>query len=112
MYPTYWSNPPRPFLPGSKRAPVPGWGVNPAVAGPYRTGVGAVVPLDPSLLRRQMAYSVVAPDVGGGEDPGYQPPSDTAQQDQGIPWWYFAAGAVVVTAGVAVAYNMGVFGKK
>lgn len=99
MRPTYWTNPPRPFLPGSRRAPVPGWGVNPAVAGPARVGVGQI---DPSMMSRYFTKQ-------GGDVVGDEPPPPPPVEGAGIPWWYFAVGAVVLTAGAAVAYNMGVF---
>jgi hypothetical protein len=45
---SYWNIPPSDYFeapagtPGWQMAPVPGWGINPLRAGPYRVGIGAL----------------------------------------------------------------------
>jgi hypothetical protein len=97
---SYWSNPPKPFLPGWKYEPVPGWGSNPAVAGPARVGVGNAVQIDPSLMRRAALMARVPNGEEAIEEPSYEP-------EKPFPWLYLVAGTLVLGAGAAFAYNMG-----
>lgn len=99
---SYWSNPPKPFLEGWKYAPVPGWGSNPAVAGPARVGVGNAVAIDPSFFHRA---AMVASTADGGE--AIEEPLPPYVPEKGFPWLYVVAGTLVVGAGAAFAYNMG-----
>jgi hypothetical protein len=98
---TYWTNPPKPFLPGWRYAPVPGWGSNPAVAGPARVGVGNAV-IDPGKFSRAM----VAVKLPNGEEAAVPPPEPYVPEE-GFPWLYVVAGTLVLGAGAAFAYNMG-----
>jgi hypothetical protein len=97
---SYWTNPPNPFLVGSKKAWVPGWGANPAVAGPARVGVGEFkwAPQTSILKATRMPQAEAPPEP---EKPGTK-----------IPWWYYVTGVAVVAAGGALAYNMGWIGGK
>jgi hypothetical protein len=51
MKTSYYTNPPPAFLPGSCCAPVPGWGINPAIVGPARVGVGTLPPGELKLVQ-------------------------------------------------------------
>jgi len=98
----YWKNP-VPYTSSDIGEPVPGWGVNPAVAGPTRVGVGAVVGATMAatsstspfaakkILRRKMVLT-----EGGGVDDG----AGEEFADKITPFWVWPAVAAVVLGGI------------
>lgn len=85
-----YRNPPAPYLRGWQHVPVPGWGVNPAVAGPRRIGVGQAPRM---VIGPGVAQPVVA--------------RAFARQEAAFPWVYVGAGVLVAAALGALAYNRG-----
>lgn len=64
MRPT--SIPPLPYLPGWQLSPVPGWGNNPANAGPRRIAVGSETPLPIDLPPQAAAGLGIPPQAAAG----------------------------------------------
>lgn len=94
----YYRNP-VPYRQSDIGEPVPGWGVNPLVAGPARLGVGAPPMLDTSLIRAssaQMQTPILqmqqqrggTTTTEGGVAPGAGAP-------MALPWWTYPAAAAV-----------------
>lgn len=116
---SYWTNPPNAFLPGSAYAPVPGWGVNPAIIGPARVGVGGLgqsgdkwlvphVGAEEPLLGSSFAQIAQQIQTGGG----HRSLTESAPGELlGLPWYYWLAGGAMVAGGVALAYNMKLLGR-
>lgn len=83
---TYWQNYPPPFYPGaSGQYPVPGWGVQPVMAGPEYVGVGA------SFESKSVAPShVFTATQGKVLQKIVTPSADTSQPTPvtpQVPWW-------------------------
>lgn len=79
---------PGPMYHGSDvNEPVPGWGINPNLAGPARVGVG----IDKIF--------VDASRFTGGTSSSTE-----------IPAWYYVAGAAAASGAALLAYNFGLFG--
>ena len=102
--PTYWTNPPRSFYHGSFLAPVPGWGANAAVVGPPRLGIG----------QDKLAMPATAFDLQKVREATTQKRLEEKKDFEsaigGIPWWYYIAGAVMITAVGTIAYQKGWIG--
>lgn len=111
--PNYYRNP-VPYLNSDVGAPVPGWGVNPLVAGPPRLGVGATLgeriaqstisrDISPVYLDRLTAAST--PQSGGTVSPG----TPTVDSSKGLPWWVIPVGAAgLLAAGTFFATKKGI----
>lgn len=100
----YYRNP-RPYLTSDIGAPVPGWGVNPQVAGPRMIGVGATEReklIDVTRKLRQMQQQ-----SGDVANSGTVSQQDSAGE---LPWWALPVGAAVVMGGIGFyGYKKGWF---
>lgn len=94
MQTSYYTNPPPPFNPGWQHSPWPGWGVNPAIRGPARLGVGAIAakPMFSTVRAAQIAQQRVAIEPGAAKP---------------FPWIYVICGLALLGAGGAYAYKKG-----
>lgn len=110
--PGYYRNP-VPYLASDVGAPVPGWGVNPLVAGPPKLGVGATLgqriatntakaKIDLTKFAR-FAQAQRSPSLSPSADPSAPSPTPASSDPDkimGLPWWALPAGAAVLLVGV------------
>lgn len=89
----YYGNP-VPYTSSDIGEPVPGWGVNPFVAGPSRLGVGAMIE---ARSTRPWLSSVSVPqkqlDTTQPAGEGVQPPPTGGSMV--VPWWVYPTAAAV-----------------
>jgi hypothetical protein len=122
----YYKNP-TPYTSSDKREPVPGWGVDPRIAGPRRVGVGAWAAqtdtgrraiMRPDAVRRPISRSDLlakaletqkggdltpqnggAPPAPNGEVQLPPPAAEESLLDK-VPIWVFPLGAAVIVGGL------------
>lgn len=93
----YYENPGPAYCESNYGAPVPGWGVEPTMAGGRRVGVGAILaPVEPG--RFVMTPGRVMVPMTEGED---------LTRHAGLPWWAWILITASLGAGVALARNRG-----
>ena len=86
----YVSNIPQ-YVTSDVSEPVPGWGMQPAAAGPARVGVGALP------AAKFLAIKT----------------TNVPKKDEGVPYWVWIAGAIAIGGGLSIAVEKGwIFKKK
>jgi hypothetical protein len=102
----YYGNP-VPYLESDIGEPVPGWGVNPRVAGPPRLGVGAINPNLRAVMSNKGGISLsphlsqrFSQQGGGTQQRGDTRTSDGGvapgeEEATGLPWWVYPTAAAV-----------------
>lgn len=86
--PNYYRNP-VPYTSGDYGAPVPGWGVNPQVAGPARLGIGAIT----LQQGRPLSYTI------GPQQQSYTDQSSEPVASEPLPWWIWPVLAAAAVGG-------------
>lgn len=93
----YYRNP-VPYTSSDIGEPVPGWGVNPNVAGPARVGIGAMakaggaavaMPMSDAMLRLKLDLTKMQDIDGTAAEPG------AGGEEPPVPWWVWPIGAAI-----------------